>query len=104
MIDYRFTGHMDDGVYVDVRFRTDAQNITDTNFNIVQIQEGQEFQSIDKQGTKYLQYFSGTFKETNNTYTAMYNFAVDNGLNLRAYDSNGAESNIILDDSVSTSV
>lgn len=103
MIDYRFTGHMDDGVYVDIRFRTDAINITDTNFNVLQIQEGQEFGSTDKQGDKYLKYFSGTIKETNSTYFTMYDLAVENGLNLRAYDSEGNETNVILEDSVSTS-
>ena len=104
MIDYRFTGHTSDGVYVDVRFRTDAINITDTNFNILQIQDGQTFDPSDAQSLNYRNYFFGTFQLKNSTYTDMYNFAVSKGLNLRAYTSDGVEHNIILDDSKSTSV
>ncbi len=104
MIDFRFTGHMSDGVYVDVRFRTDAMTAHDANFNVLQIQEGEGFETADKQGEKYLKYFSGSFKEVNTTFTAMYDFAVANGLNLRSITEKGVVVKEVMEDSASTSV
>jgi hypothetical protein len=102
MIDYRFTGHTNDGTYVDIRFRTDAINPHDTNLNILQVQDGENFSTGES--VKYLKYFSSTFQRKNTTWDAMYNFAVDNGLNLRSIDEKGNVVKEVMADSASTSI
>ncbi len=103
MIDYRFTGHMDDGVYVDIRLRTDAIGVHDTNMTILQVQDGEVF--ADVESPKYLQYFSSILQRGKVvTWDAMYNFAVDNGLNLRSIDEKGNVVKEVMADSASTSI
>lgn len=102
MIDLRFTGHIS-GDYIDIRFRTDMQNIDDANFNITQVQEGVEFSSNDKQSVVFLKHFSGTFQEKNTSLAACKTFATDKGLNLRAYDKNNTVTSLVHDFSDSTS-
>jgi hypothetical protein len=102
MIDLRFTGHMS-GDYIDIRFRTDMMNIDDANFNITQIQEGLDFSSNDKQSPVYLKHFSVDFQEKNTSLAACKQFAIDNGLNLRAYSVDGTVTSLVHDFSDSTS-
>lgn len=104
MIDYRFTGRIGSGYdYVDVRFRTDAITTSHNFFNITQVQVGPEFTTADKQNNVYQKWFSPLFKETNSSKAVMIQFAMDNDLDLRAYDQNGTESIIFNDDSASLS-
>lgn len=49
MVDFKFTGHINK-VYVDVRFRTDANAATDGLFNIQQVQVGPTFQIGNNSG------------------------------------------------------
>src|ERR1035437_8061247 len=83
----RINGHIGTD-YVDVRFTTDMQSATDENFNIVQIQEGKEFNINDKKDPKgmYLKYLSPTFQETNNSLQAVKAFADSKSLNVRIYN------------------
>ena len=97
MKDLRFTGHLG-GSYVDIRLRTDMINSTDSNFNITQIQEGQEFDTNDKKSLLFQKYFSGTFKETNNTISAAKQFAIDNALGLRMYGGDGKFESFLVND------
>ena len=102
MIDLRFTGHMS-GDYIDIRFRTDMINIDDANFNITQIQEGVDFSANDKQSTVYLKHLSGSFQEKNTSLAVCKQFAIDNGLNLRAYSKDNTVTSLVHDFSDSTS-
>ena len=103
MKDLRFTGHLG-GTKVDIRLRTDMINSDDQLFNITQIQDGQEFGTNDKKSLTYQNYFSGTFKETNNSIGTAKQFAIDNGLDLRIYSGDGkSEGYLVNDESVSAS-
>jgi hypothetical protein len=103
MKDLRFTGHIN-ADYIDVTLRTDMIGATDTNFNITQIQEGPQFDTIDSQGGMFLKYFSGAgFKRINCTYVTAYNFAVNNGLDLRMINADGTSTTLIHNFSLSTS-
>ena len=81
----RFTGYIGTD-FVDVRLTTDMINSTDENFNIVQIQEGSEFNINDKKEGNYIKYLSPTFQETNNSIANAIAFCDTNSLNLRLYN------------------
>lgn len=90
----RFTGHINTE-YVDVRLTTDMQHDNDENFDIVQIQEGQEFNINDKKDGTYNKYFSVLFKETNNSISTAKQFANDHTLDLRIYDEKNNHSYLV---------
>lgn len=106
MIDFRFTGRFGSGADTDpcdIRFRTDALSASDGTFNITQIQDGQTFSTSDKQSYVYRKWFWPLFREQNTTLGAMTQFAIDNDLDLRAYDKDGNFYWIVNDDSASAS-
>jgi hypothetical protein len=102
MKDLRLTGHLN-GDFIDVRLRTDMINADDENFNIVQVQEGEEFATSDEQSEVFQKHLSGTFKRMNNALSTTKQFAIDNGLNLRMYDAEGNVTSLVHDHSDSTS-
>lgn len=85
----RFTGYIGTD-YCDIRITTDMINNTDENFNVVQIQEGNEFNINDKKSGNYLKYFSPIIQETNNSIQTVIAFADSNSLNLRVYSADGS--------------
>lgn len=93
----RFTGRIQ-GSPVDIRFITDMINASDNFFNITQIQEGQQFSTLDKQQGTYRDYFSSTFKEINNSLGVATQFAIDNNLDLRMYNGDGSGEVFIVND------
>lgn len=104
MVDLRLTGRMYQVDVVDVYFRTDMINTTDTNFNILQIQNGRDFTSIgaEEQDAIFQKYFANTFKRENCSMATVIQFCLDWGLTLRAYVA-GVPTNLLPDSSVSYS-
>lgn len=87
MKDLRFYG-VSGSINVDITFRTDMIGNTDENFNITQIQVGEEFNVNDKSDEDHVALFND-FKELPNTLTTFKAFAASKGLSLSIADSTG---------------
>ena len=87
MKDLRFYGTSGSAV-VDITYRTDLVNASAENFNITQIQVGDEFNVNDKSDANHAALFND-FKELPSNLTAFKNFAIAKGLSLSIADGNG---------------
>lgn len=87
MKDLRFYG-ISGATTVDITFRTDMIGTTDENFNITQIQVGEQFDVNDKSDEDHINLFND-FKELPNNLTTFKNFAAAKGLSLSIADSTG---------------